>query len=219
MGPATQSSYVTALRFPFLTRFYDCVLAATIKEEKFKQLLVEQSSIQPGHRVLDVGCGTATLTLMLARHAPQAEVFGLDGDADALAIARKKIADAGAQVTLVQALAFEAPFEAGSFDRIVSSLVFHHLTREQKKQTLDKCRELLSKGGELHIADWGRAQNLLMRTAFLGVQLLDGFETTTDNVRGVLPRLIEQAGFESVQETRREATIFGTLSLYRAVAP
>ncbi len=219
MGQTPQTSYVTALRFPFLTRFYDRVLAATLKEEKFKRLLVQQSAIQPGHRVLDVGCGTGTLTMMLERDAPEAEVFGLDGDADALDIARKKVSAAGAKVTLVQALAFDPPFEPGSFDRIVSSLVFHHLTRAQKALTLEKCRDLLAKGGELHIADWGEAQNILMRAAFLGVQLLDGFETTTDNVNGLLPELIARAGFRDVAETHREATVFGTLALYRAAAP
>lgn len=53
----------------------------------------------------------------------------------------------------------------------------------------------------------------------LGVQLLDGFETTGDNVRGMLPRLIERAGFTDVRETHRRRTVFGTLALLRAIAP
>ena len=57
-----------------------------------------------------------------------------------------------------------------------------------------------------------------MRLAFLGVQLLDGFETTSDNVQGRLVPLMEQAGFRSVSETHREMTVFGTLSLYQATA-
>ena len=58
-----------------------------------------------------------------------------------------------------------------------------------------------------------------MRIACLPVQLLDGFRTTSDNVRGRLPELIAGAGFRGVAETHRERTIFGILSLYRAVRP
>ena len=114
-------------------------------------------------------------------------------------------------------MAYDPPFGTGSFDRIVSSLVFHHLTTADKRRTLAKARELLVPGGELHIADWGRPQNAWMRFAFLGVQLLDGFETTSDSVRGRLVPLMKEAGLLSVEETHRENTIFGTLAFYRGI--
>jgi len=59
----------------------------------------------------------------------------------------------------------------------------------------------------------------LMRAAFLLVQLLDGFETTSGNVRGELLETFRNAGFEQVRETRRYMTVFGTLSLYQARKP
>ncbi|MGH8540470.1 MAG: hypothetical protein ACRETW_08200 [Stenotrophobium sp.] len=43
--------------------------------------------------------------------------------------------------------------------------------------------------------------------------------TTTDNMRGLLTQFMRDAGFASVQETQRFATIFGTVSLYRARKP
>lgn len=55
-----------------------------------------------------------------------------------------------------------------------------------------------------------------MRLAFLSVQCLDGFATTTDNVRGLLPDLIGQGGFKTVARTDRFNTIFGALVLLRA---
>ncbi len=57
-----------------------------------------------------------------------------------------------------------------------------------------------------------------MRLAFVPVQLLDGFETPSDNVKGRLVPLMREAGLRQVAETRRERTAFGTLSLYRAAA-
>jgi ubiquinone/menaquinone biosynthesis C-methylase UbiE len=173
----------------------------------------------PGYRILDLGCGTGTLTIMLKRACPAATVVGLDGDPTVLAIARKKIATAGVDIELHGGMAFAPPFAPASFDRVVSSLVFHHLSTENKRRTFAQMRELLRSGGELHIADWGQAQNLLMRVAFLGVQFLDGFGTTTDNVCGLLIPFMQEAGFSSVTETGRISTLFGALSLYRAVAP
>jgi ubiquinone/menaquinone biosynthesis C-methylase UbiE len=216
LNPSSEP-YVHALRFRSLTRFYDRVLRATLKEEKFKGLLVEQARVRPGHRVLDLGCGTGTLTVLLKQAAPQATVVGLDGDTETLGLAREKAARESVEIQFHEALAWDAPFETASFDRVVSSLVFHHLTAENKRRTLRRIREWLRPGGELHVADWGRAQDLLMRLAFLPVQLLDGFETTSDSVRGLLMPLMREAGFEEVSETRRERTVFGTLSLYRAV--
>ncbi|MGH7326592.1 MAG: class I SAM-dependent methyltransferase [Candidatus Rokuibacteriota bacterium] len=218
-GADKGGAYFPALRFDWLTRFYDPILRVTLKEEKFKRRLLEQAGLRAGHRVLDLGCGTATLTILIKQACPEAHVVGLDADPRILAIARKKAADAGIHIELRQGLVEAPPFGPASFDRVVSSLVFHHLTTDRKRRTLEQARALLSPGGELHVADWGQAGDLLMRAAFVGVQLLDGFETTSDNVRGRLLPMMRDASFVSVAETHRERTILGTLSLYRAMRP
>ena len=206
--------YIPVLRFRWLTRLYDPVVRATTKEAKVKRQLVEQAAVGSG-RVLDLGCGTATLTILLKKRYPHADAVGLDGDPDVLGIARRKVDAAGVDVTLVEGMAHEPPLEPGSFDRVVSSLLFHHLTLENKRRALASVHRLLKPGGELHLADWGLPQNALMRIAFYAVQLLDGFETTRHNVEGRIPELMQEAGFEDVSETHREMTMFGTLSLYR----
>jgi SAM-dependent methyltransferase len=109
------------------------------------------------------------------------------------------------------------PLAWRSFDRIVSSLLFHHLVPDDKRQSLREAFELLKPAGVLHVADWGRPHGPLMRVAFLSVQVLDGFSTTADSVRGMLPRYMEEAGFEPVEETHRERTVFGSLAVYRAL--
>ena len=84
--------YIPALRYDWLTPFYDSLIQRIMPESLFVSRLVEQARIQPGHRVLDLGCGTATLTLFLKHAHPEAEVVGLDADPRVLEIARGKAA-------------------------------------------------------------------------------------------------------------------------------
>lgn len=211
--------YVPALRFHWLTRFYDPLVRATLKEQRFKTLLVAQAGAQTGQRILDLGCGTGTLTVMLKRACPGAHVAGLDGDAAVLDLARQKAEEEHVAVEFWRGLATDPPFGPDSFDLIVSSLLFHHLLPSDKQRSLEKALCLLKPGAELHVADWGKPHGPLMRAAFLSVQLLDGFATTGDSVRGMLPEYMERIGFRGVAETHRERTVFGTLALYRAVKP
>lgn len=208
--------YIPALKYDWLTPLYDPLIRWTLRESTFKRHLVKQAGIKKGHRVLDLGCGTGTLALLIKSHHPKADVFGLDADPKVLAVARAKAARAGLNVRLDHGMAFELPYSHGSFDRVISSLMFHHLTRENKERTLREVFRVLRPKGELHVADWGKAQNCPMRVAFLLVQMLDGFETTADNISGLLPELFRMAGFMEVEESARYMTIVGTLSLYRA---
>jgi len=214
-----RNEYIPALKYDWLTPLYDPLVRWTLRESTFKRHLVKQAGIDRGHRVLDLGCGTGTLALLIKSHYPKAEVFGLDADPKVLAVARAKAAKAGLIVRLDHGMAFELPYPDASFDRVISSLLFHHLTRENKERTLKEIFRVLRQGGELHVADWGKARNWPMRVAFLLVQMLDGFETTADNVNGLLPEMFRSAGFEEVQETIRYMTIVGTLSLYVARKP
>lgn len=211
-----RTNYIPALLYAWLTGFYDTVMDKMMRETTFKQALVRQARVKKGHRVLDLGCGTGTLTLMFKEAYRDAEVTGLDGDPKALEIARAKVARSGLAVTLDQGMAFNLPYPDSSFDRVISGLLFHHLTREDKVRTLQEVQRVLVPGGELHVADWGKASNALMRLAFFLVQLLDGFKTTTDNVNGLLPDFFSKAGLQDVQETAGYATMFGTMALYKA---
>lgn len=211
--------YKPALAYDGLTQFYDLVMRVTMREATFKSELIRQSALSPGMRVLDVGCGTATLTDMIARSCPTADVTGLDGDRQALDLAERKLGAAARNIRLIQALSFAMPLETGTFDRVYSSLLFHHLSRADKIRTLQDIWRVLKPGGEVHIADWGKARNWPLRGAFYFVQLLDGFDTTADNVSGLLPDFLQQAGFSAVEETCHFATVFGSLSLYRGVKP
>ena len=214
-----RADFIPALRYGALTALYDPLLRWTMRESLFKDQLIRQARIQTGSRVLDLGCGTGTLTLRLKRQHPDAEVVGLDADPRALRIAEAKAAAASIPIAFDQGMAFALPYADNTFDRVLSSLHFHHLTHEDKARTAREAKRVLQPLGELHVADWGKARNGAMRAAFLAVQLLDGFETTTENVRGALPHVFAAAGFEDVRESAQYVTLFGTLALYQARNP
>ena len=214
----SERAFIPALRFPALTRLYDPLIRAAMKEDRFRERLVQQLAAEPGHRILDVGCGTGTLAILVKRATPDARVTGLDADQGVLDIARRKAARERVEIDFVEGSATAPPFPDGAFDRVVSSLVFHHLTGDDKAVALRRIRGILRRGGELHVADWGKPHGSGMRLAFLAVQALDGFATTSEHVTGRLMDRMRETGFSSVEETHRERTLFGTLAFYRARA-
>lgn len=211
--------YVPALGVRWLTRFYDLVIRVSLREGHIKSALVEQVGLAPGQHVLDLGAGTGTLALMLKRAQPQADIIGLDGDPDILAIARAKATQSGLAARFDEGLADALPYPDSAFDRVVSSLVFHHLTRETKRRAVREAFRVLQPGGELHVADWGRPHTKLMRGLAYSVQWLDGSDRVADNLAGRLPEFFREGGFVDVCDTAHYATPFGTLTLYRAKKP
>jgi ubiquinone/menaquinone biosynthesis C-methylase UbiE len=217
--PGSEERYVPALGFGLLTRLYDPVVRFTTRESTFKGALLSAAGLQAGDVVLDVGCGTGTLAISAARAQPAARITGLDGDAEVLAIARRKADAAGMTISFEQALSTRMPFSDGNFTVVLSSLFFHHLQPEDKRVTLAEIHRVLAPGGRLHVADWGRPQNPVMGVAFHAIRLLDGYANTADNVAGRLPRLFAEAGLVAIEHTCDYATIFGTMALYSARRP
>jgi ubiquinone/menaquinone biosynthesis C-methylase UbiE len=215
----SRERYIPALGYRFLTPIYDPIVSFTCREKTFKSHLLAQAGIQHGNLVLDVGCGTGTLAVQMKKTIPEADILCIDGDLQVLSIARGKARKNEADIRFSCCFSTQLPFPENSFDRIVSSLFFHHLSKTQKIATLDEMHRMLKPGGQLHVADWGKPTNMIMRFLFYFIQMLDGFNTTSDNVKGLLPALFRQCGFDSVEVCKNFSTIFGTISLYKAVKP
>lgn len=185
-------------------------------EEALKTALIAQARIQPGQDILDMGCGTGTLTLLIKHTHPGAKVYGLDVDPQVLDIARRKVEQAGEIIVLLQGTATCLPYPNASFDRVFASLMLHHLTREDKRQALAEIFRVLKPGGGLHVADFGKPHDLSMWLISL---LIRWVEEVHDNILGLLPVFMTEAGFQPVKETARYRTVTGTIALYRACKP
>jgi len=213
---AKPDQYIPALGRDWLTPLYDPLQRWIMREDQFKRHLIRQAQIEPGHRVLDLGCGTGTLTILVKQTQPQSDVVGLDGDPKVLEIARAKATKAGAEITFDHGMASKMPYPDHSFDRVLSSLVLHHLTTENKQLALHEVYRILRPSGELHVVDFGRPHTAWAR---LISRSLERFEEVEDNLKGLLPGMFRLAGFDRVAETARYGTVFGTLSLYQGQRP
>jgi ubiquinone/menaquinone biosynthesis C-methylase UbiE len=211
VSPVTDARYVPAAGRRGLTALYDPVMALTMREGAWRPELVAAvtAGLRDGGVIADVGAGTGTLTAQLMAARPDADVVAIDGDPEVLARAAFK------GVRGREGLATALPVGNGKADRVVMSLLLHHLERDAKLEALGEARRVLAPGGRLHIADWG-APDLVTRPGFLGLQLLDGFAGTRDHAAGRLADLIAQAGFTAVTTDRRYRTPWGRLELISA---
>ncbi len=216
-------AYIPALRFHWLTPLYDTVVGAVLRERTLRRLMVEQIDPKPAAQVLDLGCGTGTLSLLLKKTHPEIQIVGLDIDPAVLEIARQKQRASGLDVAFtrgdIHSLIDEGSFTPNAFDHVVSSFVFHHLSRDQKRRTLDAVLQVLKPGARFLLVDFGKPANIFLRAGFFLVQLLDGFARTSDNVRGELPRFVNEAGFVEVSQGRPFSTALGSVSFISGRKP
>ncbi|WP_028938534.1 class I SAM-dependent methyltransferase [Pseudonocardia spinosispora] len=197
------------------TRFYDRVVALT-RERLWRSLAALYVAPRPDDVIVDVGCGTGSLALLLARVEPRARLVGVDPDPEVLAVAGHKASGATVRWQPGMGDALPALLGPGSADTVVSSLVLHQCPIEVKQRLLASMWAVLRPGGKLVIADYGHQRTPLMRLAFLIVQLADGREDTRPNADGRLPALISEAGFRNVREAEVVATVSGSISVYVA---
>ena len=137
-----ERSYIPAFGKRWLLPLYDPFLWL-LGADKAKRPLIEQAEIKAGFRVLDIGCGTGSMAIMIKRMHPAAEVVGIDPDPSALSVAERKAKRAGLSIEFDRGFADHMPYADASFDRVFSSFMFHHLAADEKSATLGEIRRVL----------------------------------------------------------------------------
>jgi ubiquinone/menaquinone biosynthesis C-methylase UbiE len=208
--------FIPALGYDFLTTFYDLTIKLTMPEKKFRGLLVQAVNPQQGEKILEFGFGTGQNLLLVKKQSPDIDLRGLDIDPKVREIAAYKLAKNAIDIPLDLYDGGKFPYQDDQFDKVYSCLVFHQLDAETKVKCLKEIHRVLKPNGNLIVADWGKAQNRLMRLVFGFVQLLDGFKTTNDNVKGRMPEFIEAAGFQNAIVKWSINTAIGTFSYFQS---
>ena len=103
-----KTSYVPATGHDFFLPLYDPFMRLLFRESKMRQKVLEQADINR-HRILDLGCGTGTMAILIRQQRPNSTVVGVDGDPRLLDIARRKAAKASLSVQFDESLADRLP--------------------------------------------------------------------------------------------------------------
>lgn len=211
-GPDRRPDFLPAAGADWLLPLYD-PLTRLFGTQRQRERLLDAAAIRAGDRVLDLGCGTGALSLQLWRRQRDAHVTGLDPDPKALARARTKAAREGAAIEWRQGFGDALPFPDACFERVLSSLMFHHLPHDGRRSTLAGIARVLVPGGRLLVLDFGPAQgaltHLLLRASHRGDRL-------ADNLEGRIPALMAEAGLAEPHERARMGSPFGSLSIWEA---
>lgn len=210
-GGTRDRRYVPALGLRWLTPLYDALVDGPMAATRMRRAVVAQLGDLSGRAVLDVGCGTGTLAMMVQNANPAARVAGLDGDPQILEMARAKARRKGQEIEFSEAMSDALPYSDASFDFVLTTLMLHHLSREGKQGTAAEMYRVLKPGGTLLGLDFAEPRGHIGR----GLRpLTRRFERVAENLDGMLPLLFERAGFSGYVELRR--FIFGSIALFRA---
>jgi SAM-dependent methyltransferase len=213
----SEKAYLPAAGHDWLLPLYD-PLVKLLGGDTARTILLDQATIRPGHRVLDIGCGTGTLAILIKRLHPDVDVVGLDPDPKALARAKRKAERSAVSIRLDQGFSHELPYSEASFNRVFSTFMFHHLMVDKREKTLYEVRRVLTPGGSLHMLDFtgteASGHGLLARHFHSSHRLKDNSEER-------ILALMNRAGFISCEKVIEGAMLFGSLRIayYQASAP
>jgi ubiquinone/menaquinone biosynthesis C-methylase UbiE len=178
--------------------------------------LVDEADLRPDERVLEIGCGTGNLALLVKRLRPGLDVVVLDPDPKALARARRKATRRGLAVQLDRGFAEELPYPDATFDRVLSAFMFHHLERADRPQALREVSRTLRRGGSPAPArlrgDQGPRGRI--RRPPLAPQ-----QAPSRHFGDCIPTLMREAGLADPIETGHRVTRLGRYTLWSATQP
>jgi len=182
------------------------------RETEINKLIISLLEIKNSNKIIDLGCGTGVLSALISNQLSESAgglSIGIDAAGKMIEGARKK---RGSKTCRFEVAAAEnLPFENETFEAVVSTMFFHHIPLDLKKKALSEAFRVMKPGGRLVIADMhipttflGALTSHLSRWILLQPQI-------GENIRGVLPGLIEEAKFTTPELVK---TYFGYVAIF-----
>jgi ubiquinone/menaquinone biosynthesis C-methylase UbiE len=181
-----------------------------------RRALLDQADLQPHHRVLDVGCGTGSLAFLIKQRYPTVTVIGVDPDPRALARAERKAKRAGVSIRFDRGFADALGHPDRAFDRVFSSMMFHHLEDDEKLRTLREIRRILRPGGRLELLDFAAPDRHHHSPL---ARFLHSRDRLKDNVEMRLLGMLANAGFSEPKKLADRRLVVGRVACFEATVP
>jgi ubiquinone/menaquinone biosynthesis C-methylase UbiE len=172
---------------------YDALRPLSAGDRARLQTMLGEAALQPGDRVVEVGCGTGRLTLPLSAMTP-ARVTGVDTETRMLDVARGK--DAAGRIEWIRGSAYRLPLEDGAAALVMMVMVVHLL--RQRVRAFTEARRILRPGGRLSLWTFTprHVEEFYLNPYFPSIAVIDGprFPSVA-----VLSAELRRAGFEDVR--------------------
>lgn len=211
----TQRSYLPAAGRNWALPLYD-PFVKLLGGDSARRALIDQAGLTSGVRILDVGCGTGTMAVLIKRLHPDVSVVGLDPDPKALARAKHKAEREKLSIPFDRGFSDTLPYPDHSFDRVFSSLMYHHLPSQEKSKTLAEVRRVLRPGGSFHLLDFEGPDE--HKHGVLD-HLFHTNERLRENSQARVVSLLQECGFANAQKIDHRRLFFGPIAYYRASVP
>ncbi len=197
-GGKLEQNFIPALGYDFLTPAYDFLCSIGGLGNSYHDILVNVAGNLKNKKVLDGGCATAKITVLMKKKNPGSKIYAIDADPKILKIARKDSKNSG--IFFKQAFMQNLPFDNKSFDVVYSSLVIHHIPGRDKLKAFKEVNRVLKKDGFFLLSDFGKPRNFLEA---IMPWFAAKFEHGTENYEGKIPGILSKAGFKRVELVKR----------------
>ena len=187
------------------------------KQNQINSQVVDLLDAKAWHHILDVGCGTGVVTKLISEKLSSEKggmAVGIDAAGKMIAGAIKKRGSSTCSFKV--AAAENLPFENESFDSVVSTLFFHHIQIDLKQKAFAEAFRVLKPGGRLVISDMHIPTTIMGAIISHASRWLLFQPQIGENIRGVLPKIIEGAGFTKPRLTK---THLGYITVFFSQKP
>jgi ubiquinone/menaquinone biosynthesis C-methylase UbiE len=206
--------YVPALGFHRLTALYDPLIRSWSAAAKMRRSVVDALTLEPGMRLLELGAGPGRLAIQIKRGHPEVEIDALDVDPSMITRGRRNASTAGVDVAFRAGDMTALSAEQGTYDRVYSTMTFHHLCPASKHSALASARRVLRPGGSFVVADFSRPRDLVQHALFRWIQQpLDGYVNTQPHRDGRYERAVRDT-FTTVHSAAVWKTVAGTIEMF-----
>lgn len=175
------------------------------REQKLRVTTIELANIKQGDSVLEVGCGTGTLTLEVKRKAgPSGNVYGIDIIPGMIELSRQKAAKAEVDITFELGSIDNIPFPDNKFDAVMCSFMIFHMSDAVRHKGIDEIYRVLKPNGRLLVIDIALPSRPVSRAI---AKLFLGFMLKHD-LKELFP-MMEASGFLNIELGQAKFRIFG----------
>jgi len=196
-----KDNFIPAARFHLLTPLFDALCSLVCLGKGYRKKILEVMDLpQQKLLVMDAGCGSGSLAVDVKKAFPNISLYAVDADPKILTIAEKKSRKKNQQIHFREAFLQKLPFPDNYFDVVYSSLVFHHLNSDIKKEAMKEILRILKKNGLFLLVDFGKPNSKLFSVLSWFTVL---FEEGYDNYKGRIPEMLSNVGFSKITEVER----------------